>query len=87
EEKKAVQAGYWNLFRFDPRKKDAGESPFSLDSKEPTASYQDFIRSEVRYSSLVRSNPERADELFAIAEKDAKDRYEHLRKLVVLYGE
>ena len=85
EEKAAVAAGYWNLFRFDPRKSDAGENPFLLDSKAPTESYRDFIMSEVRYSSLYRSNPERADALFTIAEKDAANKYEHLVKLSKLY--
>ena len=64
EEKKAVQAGYWNLFRYDPRLADEGKNPFTLDSKAPTASYRDFILSEVRYSSLTRAFPERAEKLF-----------------------
>ncbi|ADU28225.1 pyruvate:ferredoxin (flavodoxin) oxidoreductase [Ethanoligenens harbinense] len=81
EEKKAVQAGYWNNFRFDPRVADEGKNPFTLDSKAPSASYQDFIRGEVRYSSLLRSFPERAEKLFAESEKDAKEKYEHLVKL------
>ena len=61
EEKKAVAAGYWNNFRFDPRKADNGENPFTLDSKAPTASYRDFIMGEVRYNSLTRAFPERAE--------------------------
>lgn len=80
EEKKAVQAGYWHLFRFDPRLEEQGKNPFQLDSKEPTADYQDFIRSEVRYNRLLRSNPERAEELFTKAAKDAKAKYEALAK-------
>lgn len=80
EEKRAVEAGYWFNYRHDPRRADAGENPFVLDSKEPTASYKDFIMSEVRYSSLTRSFPERAEELFAEAEKDAKAKYEELKK-------
>ena len=64
EEKKAVEAGYWNNFRFDPSLADEGKNPFTLDSKAPTASYQDFIMGEVRYNSLTRSFPERAKELF-----------------------
>ena len=87
EEKKAVQAGYWNLFRYDPRLADQGKNPFTLDSKAPTASYRDFILSEVRYSSLTRAFPERAEKLFDKAEKDAADRYEHLVRLSKLYDQ
>ena len=82
EEKKAVQAGYWHLYRFDPRKDDA----FSLDSKEPSESYRDFIMGEVRYNSLTRSFPDRAEELFSAAEKNAKSRYDHLVRLGDLYS-
>ncbi len=85
EEKNAVAAGYWHNFRFDPRKDGEGENPFSLDSKAPTASYQDFIMSESRYSALMRANPERAGKLFEIAEADAKDKYDHLVRLQTLY--
>ncbi len=81
EEKRAVQAGYWHLYRFDPRVAEAGNNPFQLDSKEPTASYEDFIRSEVRYSSLARTNAERADRLFENAAKDAAAKYAQLVKL------
>ncbi len=80
EEKRAVAAGYWHLFRFDPRLDAQGENPFMLDSKEPTADYQEFITSEVRYNSLLRSKPERAKELFAKAEADAKKKYAALVK-------
>ncbi len=86
EEKNAVLSGYWNMFRFDPRVAEAGKNPFQLDCKEPTASYQDFIKNEVRYSSLIRQNPERAEALFANAEKNAKAKYEHLVKLSNLYN-
>lgn len=75
EEKRAVISGYWNLFRFDPRLAEEGKNPFRLDSKEPTADYQEFLMSEVRYNRLSRSNPERAKELFARAEKEAKAKY------------
>ena len=85
EEKNAVAAGYWNMFRFDPRLAEEGKNPFSLDCKAPSASYQDFIRNEVRYSSLLRQNPERAEELFAKAEKHAHAKYAHLQKLASLY--
>jgi pyruvate-ferredoxin/flavodoxin oxidoreductase len=81
EEKRAVQAGYWHLFRFDPRLEEQGKNPFQLDSKAPTADYQEFLHSEVRYSSLARSNPERAAVLFEKAEKNAKAKYEKLVKL------
>lgn len=85
ETKAAVAAGYWHMFRFDPRLADAGKNPFQLDSKAPTTSYKDFIMSEVRYNSLVRAFPERAETLFANAEKFAKDKYAHLEKLTKLY--
>ena len=81
EEKKAVEAGYWQNFRFDPRLADEGKNPFHLDSKAPTASYRDFIMGEVRYNSLTRSFPERAEKLFAEAEKVAKENYERLAKM------
>ncbi len=85
EEKKAVTSGYWHLFRFDPRLKEAGKNPFIMDSKAPTTEYCDFLRNEVRYSALERSNPERAKELFEKAEKAASDKYEYLTKLASLY--
>ncbi len=85
EAKNAVLSGYWNMFRFDPRVGNEGKNPFQLDSKAPTASYQDFIKNEVRYSSLIRQNPERAEELFANAEKSAAAKYNHLVKLASLY--
>ena len=81
EEKKAVEAGYWNIFRFDPRLADEGMNPFMLDGKAPSASYRDFIMGEVRYNSLTRSFPERAEELFTQAEKVAEQKYAHLEKL------
>ncbi len=81
EEKRAVEAGYWHLFRFDPRLAKKGENPFQLDSSAPSADYKEFIKSEVRYSSLIRSFPERAEELFDKAEKNAAEKYEHLEKL------
>jgi len=81
EEKRAVQAGYWHLFRFDPRLEEQEKNPFQLDSKEPTVDYQEFLNSEVRYSSLARSNPERAKVLFDKAEKNAKAKYAKLVRL------
>lgn len=82
EEKKAVAAGYWHNFRFNPTL----DNPFSLDSKAPTESYRDFILNEVRYSSLQRAFPDRADALFAQSEEFANDKYAHLLKLVDVYG-
>ncbi|NLK28254.1 MAG: pyruvate:ferredoxin (flavodoxin) oxidoreductase [Clostridiales bacterium] len=81
EEKLAVTSGYWHNFRYDPRLKEEGKNPFQLDSKEPTTSYQDFLNNEVRYTSLARTNPERAQRLFEQAEKNAKEKYERLKRL------
>lgn len=81
EEKRAVEAGYWHLFRFNPLLAEEGKNPFILDSKAPKTSYQEFIQSEVRYNRLARTNPERAAELFARAEKDAIAKYEKLVKM------
>ena len=86
EMKKAVEAGYWQMFRFNPSLKAEGKNPFSLDSKEPTASYQDFINGEARYTRLAQAFPERAKELFAKAEDTAKAKYERLKKLVEFYN-
>ncbi len=81
EEKHAVEAGYWHLFRFDPRLAKEGKNPFQLDSAAPSSSYKDFIKSEVRYSSLMRTFPDRAEALFDKAEKNAAEKYEHLEQL------
>ena len=86
EMKKAVAAGYWNMFRFDPRKKAEGKNPFTLDSKPATADYKEFISNETRYSRLKLAFPERAEELFDLADKKAKERYAYLQKLVKLYS-
>ncbi len=85
EMKKAVACGYWNMFRFNPALKEQGKNPFTIDSKQGTASYRDFIMGEARYSSLVRSFPDRAAELFDKAEANASARYEHLLRLKDLY--
>ncbi len=85
EMKRAVDCGYWNLFRYNPAKKADGKNPFTLDSKAPAGGYQEFLMNEARYSSLTRSFPERAKELFAKNEEAAKARYEHLLKLKDLY--
>ncbi len=84
--KEAVDAGYWHLFRFDPRKKETGENPFTLDSKAPKASYMDFINSETRYTSLKLQFPERAEELFKQAEKQAAERFRKLDRMTKLYS-
>ena len=84
EEKLAVQSGYWNLFRFNPA---AEGKKFSLDCKPATVDYQEFIKGEVRYTSLALKNPARAEKLFAKAEQNAKDKYAYLEKLVTLYDE
>lgn len=86
EEKRAVAAGYWHMFRYNPQLKEEGKNPFILDSKAPTADYQEFLKGEVRYTSLALKNPERAEELFAQAEGQAAERYEYLKKLVTLYS-
>lgn len=86
EEDKAVKAGYWHLFRYNPDKKAAGENAFFLDSKAPTMEYQEFLDGEVRYNALKRANPQKAELLFGKAEEQAKDRLEYLKKLVTLYG-
>ncbi len=86
EEKMAVEAGYWHLFRFNPALAEEGQNPFSLDSKAPSESYQEFIKGEVRYSSLALKNPERAQKLFDQSEANAAAKYAHLSKLVALYA-
>ncbi len=87
EMKKAVDCGYWNMFRFNPAAKAEGKNPFTMDSKEPTTDYREFILNEARYSSLTRAFPDRANELFEKAEATAKARYEHLVRLGELYAQ
>ena len=87
EMKKAVDCGYWNMFRYNPALKAEGKNPFSIDSKPASTSYRDFIMGEARYSSLARSFPERAESLFTQAENNAKVRYDHLQRLGKLYGD
>ena len=86
EMKKAVDCGYWDMFRYNPALKAEGKNPFTVDSKPATADYKEFIMGEARYSSLTRSFPERAEELFDKAAETAKARRAHLEKLVELYG-
>ena len=81
EAKKAVEAGYWPLYRYNPDLATEGKNPFVLDSKDPKASYQEFIMGEVRYSSLKKQFPQAADELFARAEKEAAEKIEYYKKL------
>ncbi|MGN0243404.1 MAG: pyruvate:ferredoxin (flavodoxin) oxidoreductase [Lachnospiraceae bacterium] len=85
EMKKAVASGYWNLFSFNPALKAEGKNPFTLTSKPGDGTYQEFLNNETRYTRLTRSFPERAEKLFAASEQAAKERYEHLLKLVELY--
>ncbi len=83
EMKKAVECGYWNLFRYNP----TAEKKFTLDSKAPAGGYQEFLMNEARYSRLTREFPERATELFEANEEEAKKRYEHLLKLIAMYND
>ncbi len=87
EEKKAVQAGYWHLFRYNPELKADGKNPFVMDSKAPnTDEFKNFLMGEVRYNALARQNPERAEALFDAAVANAKDRYDYLTRLAALYN-
>ena len=86
QEKDAVESGYWHLFRFNPDLKEEGKNPFSLDSKEPTESFRDFILSEVRFSSLQKTFPEIAEDLFEKSEQDAKERYQSYKRLEQAYA-
>ena len=81
EEKRAVECGYWPLYRYNPLLVEEGKNPFILDSKEPTGSVKDFLMSEVRYSSLTRTFPKNAEKLFAEAEKDIKERYRLYKRM------
>jgi len=81
QEKKAVESGYWHLYRYNPVLKNDGKNPFTLDSKEPKSPFRDFLMSEVRYTSLILQSKEEAERLFAKAEIDAKERYENYKKM------
>ena len=81
EMKRAVEAGYWQMFRYNPALKAEGKNPFILDSKEPTGDYQAFLASEVRYARLAQAFPERAKELFAKSEENAKAKYAKLAEM------
>ncbi|MGL6104553.1 pyruvate:ferredoxin (flavodoxin) oxidoreductase [Romboutsia sp.] len=77
----AVACGYWHLYRYNPILKEEGKNPFSLDSKEPTESFRDFIMAQVRYSAIAKQYPDVADGLFSLAEQNSKDRYESYKRL------
>lgn len=81
QEKKAVESGYWHLYRYNPMLKEEGKNPFVLDSKEPTKSFKEFILSEIRYTSLATVFPEIADQMYDVAEKHARERYDTYRRL------
>ena len=81
EMKKAVECGYWHLYRYNPDLRKQGKNPFTLDSKEPKASFRDFLMGENRYASLVRTFPETADELFTRAEEFSKEKYQLYKKM------
>ena len=81
EEKKAVETGYWHLWRYNPQLKDEGKNPFTLDSKEPTGKIRDFMEGENRYLLLQRAFPEVAEQLFDKAEKDLLERYENYKRM------
>ena len=85
EEKLAVEAGYWFNFRFNPQLAKEGKDAFSLDSKAPTGSYQDFLKGENRYAALAKFNPNKAAKLFAESEEESKEHYKYLTKMVDLY--
>ena len=86
EEQLAVEAGYWHCFRFNPALAAEGKDAFALDSKAPTGDFQAFLDGEVRYNSLKRANPERAQALFTRSEEEYKARFAYLNKLKTLYG-
>ena len=81
EEKRAVEAGYWHLYRYNPLLREQGKNPFILDSKEPTKNFREFLLNEVRYTSLAALFPDTAEELFATAEKHARERYESYKRM------
>ena len=81
EEKKAVETGYWPLYRYNPLLKEEGKNPFILDSKEPKGDFKKFLMGEVRYSSLTRTFPDNAEKLFEKAEEDMHERYEMYKRM------
>ena len=81
EQKKAVDCGYWQLYRYNPMLEEQGKNPFTLDSKEPTADYKTFLLGETRYASLMKARPETAEKLFEKTEKDSKARLDNYKRL------
>ena len=79
--KQAVKAGYWHLYRFNPTLKAQGKNPFTLDSKEPTESFREFLMGQVRYAAIAKQFPDVADELFTMAEENANERYNNYKRL------
>ena len=77
----AVKAGYWHLYRFNPTLKEEGKNPFTLDSKEPSESFREFLMQQVRYSAIAKQFPDVADELFTMAEDNANERYHNYKRL------
>jgi len=86
ESKRAVDSGYWSMYRYNPQLKEAGKNPFSLDSKEPTMNFQEFLMGEVRYSSLKKQFPDMAEALFVKTEEDAKERLENYKRLAAQFA-
>ena len=84
EEKRAVESGYWHLYRYNPMLREQGKNPFILDSKEPTGSIREFLESEIRFTQLQNTFPEVAEELYAKAERNARERYETYKRLAEL---
>jgi pyruvate-ferredoxin/flavodoxin oxidoreductase len=80
QEKRAVEAGYWHLYRYNPLLKEQGKNPFILDSREPSKSYKDHIDTEIRYTSLMKVFPDVADGLYDEAAKQARERYEMYKR-------
>ena len=78
---KAVKAGYWHLYRYNPQLKAEGKNPFTLDSKEPTESFREFLMGQVRYAAIAKQYPDVAEELFNMAEENAKERYNNYKRL------
>ncbi len=82
EQKAAVECGYWHLWRFDPRLEEEGKNPFQLDSKDPDwTKFQDYLKNEVRFSSLMKQYPEEAKELFGVTQKNAEWRYNGYKRM------
>ena len=81
EAKRAVECGYWANYRYNPELKEQGKNPFTLDSKEPTGDFREFLMGEVRYSALLKQFPDQAEALFEKTEHDAKERLATYKRL------